>query len=96
MPIIFVFTNAKEDDRYQDRLYSKGCKHLSSPQRLQMVMEKGIPFKLIDEDDELHFEGKYLDLNDPRNIDFEPLDIQMHNTGCTTMMYLEDGEWKQL
>jgi len=50
----------------------------------------------VDEDDELHFEGKYLDLDNPRNIDFEPLDMQMNNTGCTDLMYLEDGEWKQL
>jgi hypothetical protein len=93
--IIFVFTNAKEDDRYQDNLYSKGCKDISKDERLKMVMERGIPFKLTD-DDELHFEGRYLDLNNPRNIDFEPLDIQRENTGCVNLEYLQDGKWQQL
>jgi hypothetical protein len=93
MPIIFIFTNADADDRYQDKLYSKGCKHMSKDERHKLVLEQGIQFRLTDDDGELHFEGKYLDLNNPRNINFEPLDMQQENTGCVNLEYLQDDVW---
>ena len=94
--IAFIFCEAKEDRRYQDKLYSKGCKDMNNEVLHLEVMNEGIAFRLTDDDGNLHFAGRYLNFDNPKLIDFEPLDMQRENTGCVNLEYLEDGEWKQL
>lgn len=94
--IAFVYTFAGADDRYQNKLFSIGCKDMDKKELQRKVKAEGIKFKLYDDDGKHYFSGVYLDFNNPKNIDFQPLDQQMNNTGTTYMMYYEDGEWKQL
>lgn len=58
-------------------------------------LQKLVKFQLFDDDGELYYEGmmtkKYLD-----DYGFGPLDWAMADSGCTYLMYYENGEWKQL
>ena len=58
-------------------------------------LQELVKFHLFDDDGELYYEGlmtkKYLD-----DFGFGPLDWAMADSGCTYLMYYENGEWKQL
>jgi hypothetical protein len=53
-------------------------------------------FRLYDGDDNLYYEGYYNGLEGSEEEAFEPLDWASYNSGCTTLRYLENGEWVEL
>jgi hypothetical protein len=57
---------------------------------------KGKKFRMLTDDDEILYEGVFVDENDKYD-GFEPKDdFGEPNAGCTTIEYLEDGVWKTL
>ena len=56
-----------------------------------------VKFHLFDDDDELYYEGMMTKIFlEESNNPLAPLDWAMYDSGCTYMMYYENGEWKQL
>lgn len=53
-------------------------------------------FRLLDDDGEIYFEGLCGDLNTDADNAFDPLDSLGEAYGCTTLQYLENGEWETL
>jgi hypothetical protein len=53
-------------------------------------------FRLYDDDDNLYYEGYYNGLEGDEEEAFEPLDWAGAYAGCTTLRYLENGEWVEL
>ena len=54
------------------------------------------PFRLLDDDGEIYYEGFFVSLSDDAT-GFEPLDdFGRPDSGCTSIQYRENGQWKTL
>lgn len=76
--------------------YAKGKGKLAPEQAAAYAEPLTTKFRLLDDDGEIYFEGLCGDLNTDADNAFDPLDCLGVDYGCTTLQYLENGEWETL
>jgi hypothetical protein len=73
-----------------------GPRGMSDHHMRLLVAGQGAPFRMLDDDGELYYEGRFIgDIDDEEA--FGPLDdFGMPNAGATSILYLRNGIWEQL